>query len=766
MKARNGACLRVAWLVAIGMLASGPAAATGVDWPVKFSDSSSKQLIAIHEALCSPRLDNVQGIPVHDVVWKADAIEVRIKSGAVFLEPPVEGAPVGAFFVGEATAHFTPIADEQRRQLDFWFGRPSFDGEPITHAYFFTLRGSDLLTQLGTTGTPSIPFEAADAYVEVKQAVRQRGVDTVQAFLNRDGAAQGSAFIIMTAPGVRVGRSKSTLLMLRYDPTLQEETGIEAYGSESLSSTLPWKFLFRTVSAQQAASPRFQPQAENVSYRIDLKLGNLMESAEQTSTITLRPSAGVRAMRLDLTPWLQVQSVRVGNERELPFLQWKRDSSGDNLDESLLIDLGDAMGSASGVDVRVKSSGALFEPWGDAYFLIDEDAWYPEVRDVRAAAYELRVGVPPERTAVAPGRLVAQTEDDAGRHYDFKTTRPQKASSLYLGKFQTKSGEADGTKIEVYAGQSEKNVSFALVEMQNIVKVYNRLFVPLEMETLRVAAAPVNHGRGFEGLLLLSADAGFYGSDSQADLFRAHEVAHQWWGNMVQPDRWPRDRWLSESFAEYASMEYFRARFEDSKKTREAISSQWMMPLQRSPKSDSGNLRGEARSASVQEQWSILDGGQNVYTKGPMVIQMLRYMSSVQSGNDDAFWKILRTFLQQYSGKTATTEDFIAVSQQVLNTDLRWFWSQWLLRTEIPKVRWSHRVEPKDGKFLLTVEAQQMDTDFTLLIPVYAHFGSDKIAARPLVMKGRTGKLQLMLPQKPGNITINDNWEALIEIVQ
>src|SRR4030095_5845937 len=98
-------------------------------------------------------------------------------------------------------------------------------------------------------------------------------------------------------------------------------------------------------------------------------------------------------------------------------------------------------------------------------------------------------------------------------------------------------------------------------------------------------------------------------------------------------------------------MEYSRPGFEDSKKTREAISSQWMMPLQRSPKSDSGNLRGEARSASVQEQWSILDGGQNVYTKGPMVIQMLRYMSSVQSGNDDAFWKILRTFLQQYSGK-------------------------------------------------------------------------------------------------------------------
>lgn len=730
------------------------------DWPVKFADASSKDLMALHETLMSPRLDGVLGVAVHDVVWQVDAIQLRIKSGTVFLEPPLEGAQVGAFFVGEATAHFKPVADEQRRQLQFWFGRPSLDGEPITSGYFFTLLGTDLLAQLKATGTPSVPFEAAAAYADAKHALRQRGLATIEAFLNRDGRSKGSAFAMFAAPGIRVDRSKSALLMLRFDPTQQEETGIEVHGHASLSDKVPWKFLFQTVSAQQAAAPRFQPRAVDLGYAIDLSLGRSMDSATQATTISLRPTAGVRALRFALTPYLQVESVRLGSGRDLPFLQWRREGSGNDLDETLLVDLGTAPVPSVSVQMTVKSSGSLFEPFGDAFYLIDEDAWYPNLADARSASYELRISLPTERIAVAPGRLMEETADDISRHYVFRTTRPQNASSLYIGRFQHKTGEADSTKIEVYVGRDEKNLAFMVAEIENIVKVYNRLFVPLELETLRVATAPIDHGRGFEGLLLLSRE----GASSESDTFRAHEVAHEWWGNVVQPDRWPRDRWLSESFAEYASMEYQRARFEDSKKTRDAIFREWMFPLQHAQKTGSKNLRGEVRDASVEELWSILDGRDNVYTKGPMVLQMLRYMLSVKTGGDEKFWEILRTFLKEYSGKSASTEDFIAVSQRVVGGDLGWFWSQWLLRTEIPKVRWTQHIEKKDGKLLLTVEAEQLDTEFTLLIPVYVHFGGGKFASQPLLVKGRTGKVQMLLPQEPKDVTINDNWEALIDI--
>ncbi len=76
----------------------------------------------------------------------------------------------------------------------------------------------------------------------------------------------------------------------------------------------------------------------------------------------------------------------------------------------------------------------------------------------------------------------------------------------------------------------------------------------------------------------------------------------------------------------------------------------------------------------------------------------------------------------------------------------------------------TEHIEPKEGKLLLTVEAEQVDTQFTLLIPVYVHFSGGKFASQPLLMKGRTGKVQMFLPQEPKDVTINDNWEALIDI--
>ena len=66
---------------------------------------------------------------------------------------------------------------------------------------------------------------------------------------------------------------------------------------------------------------------------------------------------------------------------------------------------------------------------------------------------------------------------------------------------------------------------------------------------------------------------------------------------------------------------------------------------------------------------------------------------------------------------------------------------------------------------LLTVEAEQVGTEFTLLIPVYVHFGGAKVASKPLLMKGRTGKIQMLVPQEPKDVTINDDWEALIDVV-
>ena len=95
---------------------------------------------------------------------------------------------------------------------------------------------------------------------------------------------------------------------------------------------------------------------------------------------------------------------------------------------------------------------------------------------------------------------------------------------------------------------------------------------------------------------------------------------------------------------------------------------------------------------------------------------------------------------------------------------LEWFWNQWLYGTEIPTVRWSHEVSKEQGGWLVTVEAEQEETEFIMPIPVYVHVKGGKVLTTPLIMQGKKGTARALLREKPLKVTLNDHFETLVEI--
>ena len=90
-------------------------------------------------------------------------------------------------------------------------------------------------------------------------------------------------------------------------------------------------------------------------------------------------------------------------------------------------------------------------------------------------------------------------------------------------------------------------------------------FGPPPLKTLTVSPMPGTSGQGFPGLIYLSTLA--YIEERQrpqsaqdarlktffSDLMVAHEVAHQWWGNIIAVDSY-QDEWLPEALAHYSAM--------------------------------------------------------------------------------------------------------------------------------------------------------------------------------------------------------------------
>ena len=102
--------------------------------------------------------------------------------------------------------------------------------------------------------------------------------------------------------------------------------------------------------------------------------------------------------------------------------------------------------------------------------------------------------------------------------------------------------------------------------MVNSLNYFQELLqAPIPGNRLQAALIPTSHGQAFDGLIHIGDFSVGYNSVAFVDMFRAHEVAHEWWGHRVGWTSY-RDQWLSEGFAEYSAVLYMQASLKNGKK--------------------------------------------------------------------------------------------------------------------------------------------------------------------------------------------------------
>src|SRR5262249_12362269 len=104
---------------------------------------------------------------------------------------------------------------------------------------------------------------------------------------------------------------------------------------------------------------------------------------------------------------------------------------------------------------------------------------------------------------------------------------------------------------------SEADREKTIATIADALAIYEQKFGPYPLDTLSVATTRYGFAQGFLGFVTLAdgivQGIALDGTDA-LDQRRivAHELAHQWWGNLVG---WARDGdvWLSESLANYSA---------------------------------------------------------------------------------------------------------------------------------------------------------------------------------------------------------------------
>lgn len=306
------------------------------------------------------------------------------------------------------------------------------------------------------------------------------------------------------------------------------------------------------------------------------------------------------------------------------------------------------------------------------------------------ASVEFLVDAPAHYQVVSNGlQLEVSTLPNNRRltHYQETVPLPTKVMVIGAADFAVQlAGTVDCIPVHswVYPENREKTF-YDLAQATEILPFFINKVGPFAYKKLANVQSKTIFGGMENAGAIFYAEEAFNGTRRTESLV-AHEIAHQWFGNMATEASWS-DLWLSEGFATYMTICYFEEKYG-------ADTALFMRRNDRSKViSFSKRKPGPVVDTAVRDYMQLLNA--NSYQKGGWVLHMLR-----RQLGDSTFWRGVRTYYQRYAGKNAGTQDLRAVMEEVSGKPLTDFFQQWLYTSGQPSldIRWQYDAAAKAVK--------------------------------------------------------------------
>jgi hypothetical protein len=289
---------------------------------------------------------------------------------------------------------------------------------------------------------------------------------------------------------------------------------------------------------------------------------------------------------------------------------------------------------------------------------------------------------------------------------------PADEFSFEIGKFTVQELDAGNVHLTVafdYATSvtSQKWIRDQIVAVvSDSLLLFEQIFGPYPLDHMTVVTVPREVSQGLLGFSTLSnlfaLDFGpleaLYGFRDRRIVI-AHEMAHQWWGNVVGWRSY-RDQWLSEAMADYAALLWARVRL--SGVDHRGPISGWQSLMTdvtaegRRIESIGPLILGERLDSTKAEAYEAI-----VYDKGAVVLSTLSHVVG-----EDLFLAAQKRIVEAARFKLISTEEYIAMIETLLGTDLEWFERQYIRGTGLPEIYYNYEVGvPEDGYWPIRLTA-------------------------------------------------------------
>jgi len=416
-------------------------------------------------------------------------------------------------------------------------------------------------------------------------------------------------------------------------------------------------------------------------YDLSFSYDPATDRLDALNKITARATQNLSRFDLDLQQ-LTVKGVEV-NDRPASFTRDGQEliitpSKGIAGDSTFTVNV-----RYAGVPETIVGSPIVFgSPYGfihtdDGAFMGDEpnatSTWIPlNDHPSDKATWTFRVTVPAGLEVIANGRLVKKSTAAAKTTWVWDEDYPMSnyLATADVGQWEFKNGTTPGGIPETVGldptllQSNPAAMDFFYDTTAEATDLWNDTFGPYPFDSTGAIADNATYSGQSIGFSLETQTRPLYSAVRSTGTI-AHELAHQWFGDSVAVRTW-KHIWLNEGFASFAQYLW------DEHTGVRTAHQDFVLDYSR-PSSDPF---WQIVVADPQRDTMF---ARAVYRRGAMTLQALR-----EKIGDGPFFQILRTWAADHKYGTATTEEFIALSERISGRDLSDFFRVWLYTPEKP----------------------------------------------------------------------------------
>ena len=718
-----------------------------------------------------------EAVSVSNFDLKRDAGTFHLHSGTVCFAAPVQGKVTGAVFVGSGDFVLDPPSASERSSLKLLSKSDEFS-EQFEH---LVLRFTDLTyEEIKKAGSSASGGCDAGLLKDSEHATRHNR----ELKYNLD--ARILADVLSRNPGHLFvafvhGKRYNDKELFIIDPhgapeVAPEEVELMTYDENK----------FGIWTAFHSAAPEREHRVLRIEHQLlDTAIEKNGNLGGKATTTFVSQTEGLRAVPFDLFPSLRVQSVTGEGSEPLAFIQ---EDKHDDADFWVVLPKPLASGEKFTITTTYGGKEAITNEGNGNYFPVARENWYPNTTFGEYVTYDMTFHIPKGMKMAATGALVSESNDGGQNITVWKSEAPQTVAGFNFGRFKMEEAKLDKPEylVQSFANQESPNwvqslqhaasgddmltqgshvgsgVALgtmsttglnkkALAEGELAVELYSDYFGPSSFKHLQVTQQTAcNFGQSWPELVWIPICYYFdttvrhelgmdWGDRGYWKVVTPHEVAHQWWGHTVGFNSY-RDQWMSEGFSDMSASLYLTMIEKNPHKFITFWNDERELLLERNKEGfraiDAGPVTMGYRMSNSRTGFDVTR--RLIYPKGAYILHMIRMMMHDNRTGDQRFKETMHDFVKTYMNKAATTEDFKAMVEKHMTTEMDlegnhrmdWFFNEYVFGTALPTYRMDSSFDAgADGDVVLSFKITQSNVDerFRMVVPLYLELADGNV---------------------------------------